>query len=104
MKINFEYSFEPISTHDIEIFERKYNLWLPNEYKQFLLLNNAGKTERRKLKTYDKTKEGTVTSSIILFFLLSKEIETNLEESYYLYNKGKIVPSKIPSYWYWHGW
>ncbi|WP_094701232.1 SMI1/KNR4 family protein [Brevibacillus laterosporus] len=95
MEINFEYSFEPISTHDIEIFERKYNLSLPNEYKQFLILNNGGKTERRRFKTNDKTKEGTVTSSIILFFPLSKKIESNLEELYCLHNRGKIVPSNF---------
>ncbi|WP_239208788.1 SMI1/KNR4 family protein [Brevibacillus laterosporus] len=54
MEINLEYSFEPIALTILKIFERKYNLSLPNEYKQFLLLNNGGKTERRRFKTNDK--------------------------------------------------
>ena len=41
---NFEHSFSPVSMQDIMSFETKYNFSLPDDYKQFLLINNGGKT------------------------------------------------------------
>ena len=93
MKINFEYSYRYITEQDIKDFEAKYNVQLPEGYKDFLLSHNGGKTDRRRFTTSDENKEGTITSSIMMFFPLSSEIENNLESMYSFYNIGSIVPS-----------
>ncbi|MDM5154770.1 SMI1/KNR4 family protein [Bacillus sp. DX1.1] len=91
--MNFEYAFPPTSPREIENFEEKYNIKLPDEYKQFLLLNNGGKAEKRRFVTNDGRKEGIVESSVVLFFPLFTETKPNLEEMFNKYNLGKVVPS-----------
>ncbi|OFD56203.1 hypothetical protein BWGOE4_32700 [Bacillus mycoides] len=85
MDIKFEYVFESTNKQNIKEFEMKYNIVLPEEYKDFLLLNNGGKTDRRRFTIYN-SKGATITSSIMLFFPLSQEAENNLEKMYFLYN------------------
>ncbi|WP_426940609.1 SMI1/KNR4 family protein (plasmid) [Bacillus mycoides] len=46
--MNFEYTFSPTDQREIENLEEKYNIKLPDEYRQFLLLNNGGKAEKRR--------------------------------------------------------
>ncbi|WP_242225336.1 SMI1/KNR4 family protein [Bacillus cereus group sp. BfR-BA-01380] len=94
MDINFEYSFKVINEQDMKDFEMKCNVLLPDDYKNFLLLNNGGKTDRRRF-TICNNKGATITSSIMLFFPLSQETENNLEEMYSLYNRGNIVPNNF---------
>ncbi|HDR8095043.1 SMI1/KNR4 family protein [Bacillus wiedmannii] len=94
MDIKFEYVFESTNKQNIKEFEMKYNVVLPEEYKDFLLLNNGGKTERRRFTIYN-SKGATITSSIMLFFPLSQEAENNLEKMYFLYNRGKVVPNYL---------
>lgn len=53
MNISFEYSFEPTNIMEIEEFESKYNISLPEDYKRFLLENNGGKPSIRRFKTAD---------------------------------------------------
>ncbi|MGM1019043.1 MAG: SMI1/KNR4 family protein [Bacillota bacterium] len=91
MNIEFESSFKPIKNQELETFEETYNLILPNDYKNFLLYHNGGKTVRRRFETQDKT----ITSSIMLFLPLSKETENNLENYYKKYTVGKIIPSNF---------
>ncbi|ADM71324.1 hypothetical protein GMA19_03515 [Paenibacillus polymyxa E681] len=91
MNIEFEFSFKPINNQELETFEETFNLILPNDYKNFLLYHNGGKTVRRRFETKDKT----ITSSIMLFLPLSKETENNLEYYYKKYNIGKIIPSNF---------
>jgi hypothetical protein len=91
MNIEFEFSFKPIKNQELETFEETFNLILPNDYKNFLLCHNGGKTVRRRFETKDKT----ITSSIMLFLPLSKETENNLEYYYEKYNIGKIIPSNF---------
>lgn len=88
MRINFEYSFKPIVREDIKSFENDYGVKLPEDYKKFLLHNNGGKPVNRRFKTAD----GTITTSVMLFFPLSEETELNLRNSYKKYNLGKIIP------------
>jgi SMI1 / KNR4 family (SUKH-1) len=95
LEINFEYSYRDITEQDIKNFEVKYNVQLPESYKNFLLSHNGGKTDRRRFTTSDENKEGIVTSSIMLFFPLSSEIENNLESMYSFYNIGSIVPGNF---------
>ncbi|MDA7027419.1 SMI1/KNR4 family protein [Bacillus sp. CLL-7-23] len=96
MKIELEYSFKSVTAADIEAFENKYNIFLPIDYKEFLIFHNGGKTgEKSMFKTNDPTKEGKITSYIMLFFPLSDESATNLEEKYQLYNKGNIIPKNF---------
>lgn len=96
MNIEFEYSFKPISIQDINAFENKYKCSLPQDYKQFLLVNNGGKTnKRRKFKTSDETKEGYIISSIMLFFPLIEHDGVGVEQKYQQYNVGKIIPKKF---------
>ncbi|MDR7246474.1 hypothetical protein J2W47_005618 [Priestia megaterium] len=90
MKINFEYSYRYITEQDIKDFEAKYNVQLPEGYKDFLLSHNGGKIDRRRFTTSDENKEGTITSSIMMFFPLSSEIENNLESMDSFYNIGSI--------------
>ncbi|MDM5186317.1 SMI1/KNR4 family protein [Bacillus sp. DX4.1] len=94
MVINFEYSFKSINEQDMKDFEMKCNIALPDDYKNFLLLNNGGKTDRRRFTICDN-KGATITSSIMLFFPLFQETENNLEKMYFLYNRGNIVPNNF---------
>lgn len=93
INMSFEYTFPPTDQREIENLEEKYNIKLPDEYRQFLLLNNGGKAEKRRFVTNDAGKEGTVESSIVLFFPLTTETNLNLEEMFNKYNLGKVVPS-----------
>ncbi|WP_431087467.1 SMI1/KNR4 family protein [Paenibacillus sp. 8b26] len=88
MNIEFETSFKPIINQELNAFEETYNLILPDDYKNFLLYHNGGKTVRRRFETKDKT----IASSIMLFLPLSKETENNLENFYKKYNLSNIVP------------
>ena len=89
---NFEHSFSPVSMQDIVSFETKYDFSLPDDYKQFLLINNGGKTgSRRRFTTNDNTKEGEIESSILMFFPLSNEVDANLEHHYELYTNANVI-------------
>jgi hypothetical protein len=89
--MEFEYSFSRLAEEDIKKFEDKYEIKLPKAYKEFLLLHNGGKPVIRRFKTA----EGTMTSSVMLFFPLSEETEFNLENYYRIYTEGSIVPSNM---------
>ncbi len=93
--LDFEYTFTPIGIENIEDFENKYGILLPDDYKQFLLSKNGGKTEQRRFKTNDTTKKGVITSSVSMFFPLSIENEINLEEKLRSYNLMQVVPSNF---------
>lgn len=96
MNIDLKHSFKNISLDDINIFEKKYGISFLQDYKNFLLMNNGGKTsKRRRFRTNDENKEGRITSSILLFFPLSDEIEDNLENKYQRFNISKIIPSNF---------
>ena len=86
MELNFEFSFKPLASQDIEAFENEYGVNIPENYKKFLLLNNGGKPVKRRFKTAD----GTITSSVMLFLPLSKETDSNLESFYEKYCTNKI--------------
>ncbi|MFF5398840.1 SMI1/KNR4 family protein [Peribacillus butanolivorans] len=88
MEYKFEYTFKKISVSELEIFEKKFNIVLPKDFSRFLLSNNGGKALNRRFQT----KDHTITSSIILFFPLSSEIDENLESNFIKYNESKIVP------------
>lgn len=91
MELNFEFSFKPLVSQDIEAFENQHGVNFPENYKKFLLLNNGGKPVKRRFKTAD----GTITSSVMLFLPISNETETNLESFYEKYCTNKIVPSNL---------
>ena len=91
MTINFEYTYQTLEFDDINKFEKNFNIYLPDDYKSFLLKNNGGKSNKRRFKTSD----GTITTSIMLFLPISKEVELNLNNFYTKYNLGKIVPSNF---------
>ncbi|MGE7902931.1 SMI1/KNR4 family protein [Peribacillus sp. NPDC094092] len=88
MEYKFEYTYKKISVNELENFEKKFNLVLPEDFSRFLLSNNGGKAVNRRFQTEDRT----ITSSIILFFPLSNEIEENLESTFIKYNESRIVP------------
>ncbi|OAB38860.1 hypothetical protein PGLA_19570 [Paenibacillus glacialis] len=89
--MNFEYSFEKISCKDVENFEKIRNVTLPYDYKQFLLLNNGGKPIKRRFQS----KDGKITSSLMMYFPISESVEISLDEKYKIYSIGKIVPSNF---------
>ncbi len=89
--MEFEYSYGRLAEEDIKKFEDKYKIKLPKAYKEFLLTHNGGKPVIRRFKTA----EGTMTSSVMLFFPLSEETELNLENYYRKYTQGSIVPSNL---------
>lgn len=91
MELNYEFSFEPLVSSDIEAFESEYEVNLPENYKEFLLLNNGGKSVKRRFKTAD----GTITSSVMLFLPISKETDSNLGSFYEKYCTNKIIPSNL---------
>ena len=91
LNLNFEFAFKPLVSKDIEAFESKYGVTLPENYKKFLLLNNGGKPVKRRFQTAD----GTITSSIMLFLPISKETDSNLESFYEKYCINKIIPSHL---------
>ncbi|MEH6980078.1 SMI1/KNR4 family protein, partial [Bacillus pseudomycoides] len=69
------YSYKPLASEDIRNFENKYGITLPDDYKKFLLHSNGGKPVKRRFKTVD----GTITTSIMLFFPIAEETESNLQ-------------------------
>ncbi|PFW95715.1 SMI1/KNR4 family protein [Bacillus pseudomycoides] len=89
--IQFEYSYKPLVSEDIRNFENKYGVTLPDDYKKFLLHSNGGKPVKRRFKTAD----GTITTSIMSFFPIAEETESNLQNFYNQYNLGKIVPLNL---------
>lgn len=91
MDLIFEFTFPPITEQEIIEFESKYGVQLPKSYKRFLLLNNGGKTEKRRFKTVD----GKITSSAKLFLPISNETDLNLQSFYEKYCIKKIIPSHL---------
>jgi hypothetical protein len=80
-----------INESDINNFEKRFNLKLPKDYREFLLKNNGGKPTFRKFITVCKK----IKSSIMLFFPIA-EIETeNLERNYLLFNQGNKTPKNL---------
>ena len=88
---DFEYTYKKLKSEDIEIFENDLGIMLPVAYKNFLEKNNGGKAKKRRFNTND----GSITSSVMLFFPISDETELNLKASYQKYNLGEIVPSNL---------
>ncbi|MDC0762154.1 SMI1/KNR4 family protein [Brevibacillus sp. AG] len=91
MGIKFDYTFQELNRQDIEGFEKRNNIILPSDYKEFLLKHNGGKPSVRRFVTQD----GKITSSIMMYFPLSEQAEMNLEDKYRMYTIGKIVPSNF---------
>ena len=48
--LDFEYTFTPIGIEDIEDFENKYGILLPDDYKQFCCLKMEEKLSNEDLK------------------------------------------------------
>ncbi|MCA1295003.1 SMI1/KNR4 family protein [Paenibacillus sp. alder61] len=91
-KFEIESTFSSTTAEKLVKFEKKYDLILPDDYKQFLLINNGGKTgPKRRFLTNDPTKEGEVESSILFFFPLTDETTSNLENIYLLYTKSNVI-------------
>lgn len=86
MTIKFEYTLKALELDDINRFENNLNLLLPEDYKSFLLAHNGGKPKKRRFKTFDET----ITTSIMFFFPLSDETESNLSSVYTKYNLNLI--------------
>lgn len=91
LKIDFENSFNQLDSEEIEHFEQEHNIKLPDDYKNFLLTDNGGKPKKRRFTTAD----GTITSSIMLFFPIAEETDLNIMTFYNKYNQGKIIPSNF---------
>lgn len=91
MNFNFEFTFQSTTVQEIEAFETKYNIKLPEVYKQFLLRYNGGKPEKTRFMTVD----GKIKSHAMLFLPISKESDSNLESYYEKYCLSKIVPSHL---------
>ncbi len=89
MGISFEYSFEPTNITEIEEFESKYNISLPQDYKRFLLENNGGKPSIRRFETVD----GKHTSSVMFLFPISRCEESNLISVYKEFNMERLIHS-----------
>jgi hypothetical protein len=68
MEISLEFSYESLNLSEIEDFEQKINSKIPDDYRNFLSLYNGGKPVKRRFKT----KDGKVTSSLMLLFPLSE--------------------------------
>ncbi|WP_257143846.1 SMI1/KNR4 family protein [Bacillus pseudomycoides] len=60
--MNFEYTFPPTDQREIENLEEKYNIKLPDEYRQFLLLNIGRKEDLLQMMPGKK-----VLSSLLLY-------------------------------------
>ncbi|EIT87191.1 hypothetical protein A374_01494 [Fictibacillus macauensis ZFHKF-1] len=86
--IEFEYSYQQITSEDIKNFENQFSVKLPLDYKKFLLQCNGGKPVKRRFKTADET----ITSSLMLFLPLSKEIKFNLYSYYHQFNR---IPKEV---------
>jgi hypothetical protein len=54
--------YRKLTLNDIEEFERRNNVILPNKYKRFMLENNGGKPEPHIFKISDEQGESGVTS------------------------------------------
>ncbi|OMF84179.1 SMI1/KNR4 family protein [Paenibacillus sp. FSL R7-0337] len=91
MEIEFEFSFEPVLEQELVVFESKYNLILPSDYKRFIKKYNGGKSVLRRFQTLDEV----VTSSIMLFFPFDVREEHNIEGFYQKYNLTNIIPSNF---------
>ena len=94
-ELNFEFTHDSVSQQEIKEFEQTYMLTLPDSYKEFLLRNNGGKTDRRRFTATNKQTRATVTSSITFFFPLTTDAEMNLEQMYRHYNLMKVIPNHL---------
>lgn len=88
MNFNFVYTFSPITEKEIEAFEAKFSVKIPECYKQFLLRYNGGEPEKKRFETVDKK----VISHVMLFLPISKDTESNLENFYKKYCLNNIIP------------
>lgn len=88
MGVKFEYRFSNVNEEEIKLFEKRYNVTLPPDYKQFLLENNGGKPEVRRFET----KDGKMTSSLMILFPLSEDAQPNLISVYNEFNQKGIIP------------
>jgi len=91
LKLNYDFTYQPLVSQDLEAFENEYDINLPEDYKEFLLLNNGGKPSKRRFMTAD----GSITSSVMLFLPISKGTDSNLGSFYDKYCRSKIVPSNL---------
>ncbi|WP_145045819.1 SMI1/KNR4 family protein [Paenibacillus xylanexedens] len=91
-KLFIESPFPELNSKDIELFEAEYGISLPDDYKQFLISHNGGKTgSRRRFTTNDDTRQGEVESSILVFYPLTNETTENLEGKYELYTNAGVL-------------
>jgi hypothetical protein len=91
--IEFENSSSKVQPHDVEEFERKLDITLPEDYRDFLISNNGGKPSIRKFITLD-TK---IKSSLMFFIPLIADTNVSLDTYYEEFNrKGLILKQFIP--------
>ena len=89
--MNLIKQFPDIGNEDVEKFENKYKISLPQEYKSFLLKTNGGEPSIRKFKTRD----GKITSHLMLLFPLFESVFPNLANHYATYNIGNKIPKSL---------
>lgn len=85
MKLKFVEKNEPSYLHEIEDFEKKYNIFLPIEYKTFLSTNNTGLLKNySQFKIYIPPEEGKKNGKNLIFsvwnFFSLDELISNLED------------------------
>lgn len=96
MKIEIEGNVYPTSMEDIENFEKKYNLNLPQDYKEFLLLNNGATPLQSKFIT----RNGKVVSHYKYIIPITKDTSNtehkhNLEYCYIRFVVRGIIPQGL---------
>ncbi|WP_239004843.1 SMI1/KNR4 family protein [Paenibacillus tepidiphilus] len=91
MDYEYEFTFEDVKESGIAAFESKYGIQLPKQYRDFLIRNNGGKRVKRRFDTANKK----IETSVMLFFPISEEAESNLEAYYRDYTLKNVLPSKF---------
>jgi len=91
MITNMENSQATINENDINCFEKRFGIVLPEDYKRFLIKYNGGKPSPRRFKTIDNK---TITSLLLILPLADIQSE-NLASNYISFNQGNKIPKNL---------
>jgi hypothetical protein len=90
--INFEKHFGPLKTDVLGSIEQAYNITLPKDYRDFLLVFNGGKP----IESEFSLKDSSNSSLVAGFFGITDSKDYNLLFHYVVIYTGRIPSNTIP--------
>lgn len=94
MKLMMSDTSPPLTVAEIQSFEASQQILLPAEYKQFLLLHNGGKPDRR-LFRFNHSAVGEFVGEVGMFFSIDETSTDSLFEYMETYS-GRVPTDLLP--------